>query len=254
MLLSNLYRPILYFCHKFNDMALILSIETATPVCSAALLNEDGCIMERFTTEENAHSRLLTVYLEGIMKESGYAFSQLDAVAVSEGPGSYTGLRIGVSAAKGICYAQDIPLISVSTLQSMAAGMQDVDAASSHNSLYLPMIDARRMEVYAAVFDHKNRLMRNVMAEILDETTYTEYMEGGYRMVLAGNGAEKTKTLYSTKEKVVYLDEFRVSACFAHKIAFGKYRLKDFADTAYFEPFYLKAFVAGKPKVKGLYS
>ncbi len=244
----------MYFCTKLIVMALILSIETATPVCSAALLNDEGCILERFTTEENAHSRQLTVFLEEIMKETAHSFAQLDAVAVSEGPGSYTGLRIGVSAAKGICYAQDIPLIGISSLQSMAAGMQQLDTDSDYNSLYLPMMDARRMEVYAAVFDHKNRLMRNVKADILDDLTYIEYLEGGYRMVLAGNGAGKSKELYAERKNVVYLDDFRVSAKHAHQIAFKKFLVQDFVDTAYFEPFYLKAFIAGKPKVKGLYA
>jgi len=234
-------------------MTLILSIESATPVCTVSLQDEDAIFLERFTLEENAHSRKLTVFIEEIMNECNYSFKQLDAVAVSEGPGSYTGLRIGVSAAKGICYGADKPLIAVSTLQAMAYGMHAHDEQANNNTLYCPMIDARRMEVYAAIYDHKNRLMRKVQPDILDEDTYIEYIEGGYRIVFAGNGAEKSKLLYESFPNVVYLNDFRVSANFLGKIALQKHQQKEYADTAYFEPFYLKTFVAGKPKVKGLY-
>lgn len=232
-------------------MSLILNIETATPVLSLALA-EDGKVLEsRMNDTQNSHAENITVFIEEMMKAAGKSFDDLDAVAVSKGPGSYTGLRIGVSTAKGICYAKEIPLIAISTLQSMAFGLaKKVDAGAT--ALFCPMIDARRMEVYDAVYDKNNTMLRDVEATIVDEKTYQELLEKN-KVVFGGNGAGKCKEVI-TSENAVFVDGFHPSAEDMAPLSEQAFQKEDFEDVAYFEPFYLKAYVAGKPKVKGLYS
>jgi len=232
-------------------MTLILAIETATPVCSIAIFSESEIIIEKSTSEKNAHSSLLTVFMEEAMRESKLNFSDLDAVAVSKGPGSYTGLRIGVSAAKGLCYALDIPLIAVNTLQSMAGGLLvNYKEQKDDSILFCPMIDARRMEVYSAVFDSEIKVIRETKAEIIDENSFSEYLRKS-KMIFFGDGAAKCKELIS-HPNAEFNDDFIPSATHMKSFALEKFRKNQFEDVAYFEPFYLKDFIVGIPKVKGL--
>jgi tRNA threonylcarbamoyladenosine biosynthesis protein TsaB len=241
-------------------MALILCIETATEVCSVALFRDEELLGIRESSARNVHSAMLTTFIEEIITTSGLSLGMLDAMAVSMGPGSYTGLRIGVATSKGLCYALDKPLIAVPTLQSMAAGMSPPPAPPQNRegsaemvipTLTCPMIDARRMEVYAALYDEDNREAREVRAEIIDEFSFQEFLVGN-RVVFGGDGAEKCKLFLGNHQNAVFLDGFHASASFMTCIAMEKYRQQQFENLAYFEPFYLKDFVAGKPRVKGL--
>lgn len=231
-------------------MSHILLIETATKVCSAGLARENKIIAYREDKSmQYSHSSLLTSFIEEVLSDSGIAFKHLDAVAVSMGPGSYTGLRIGVSAAKGFCYALDIPLIAVNTLDSL------VSVAAVQNEIkadfYVPMIDARRMEVYNAVFDASLRPVRETKAEIIEENSFSELLSKG-EVAFFGDGADKCKAVIKHPNAVFY-DNVFPSVSGLVSPAFEKLQKKEFEDLAYFEPFYLKDFVAGKPKVKGLH-
>lgn len=232
-------------------MQRFLAIETATPVCSVALIEGDKIISLKESNEQNAHSKVLTVFIQEILNEFNMEVKDLDAVVVSKGPGSYTGLRIGVSSAKGLCYAGDVPLISVNTLQSMAYGVILNSNINIHENVVLcPMIDARRMEVYSAFYDVKGNEIRETKAEIIDEHSFSEYLEKG-EVLFFGDGAEKCKEMI-THPNARFIEEFSVSA--AHMIfqIKHKFQQKQFEDVAYFEPFYLKDFIAGPPRVKGL--
>jgi tRNA threonylcarbamoyladenosine biosynthesis protein TsaB len=232
-------------------MPKILHVETATQICSVALSENGKIIASKSSDEKNAHSRVLTVFIDEILKASGIKIQELDAIAVSMGPGSYTGLRIGVSTTKGLCYALDKPLIAVSTLQAMAWGMAENTDDKFHNALYCPMIDARRMEVYSAIFDQSNKQVRKILAEVIDENSFTDLLQTN-EVLFAGDGAGKCKDLLSISHKAHFLDDFVPSANYMAAIASDKFQKKDFEDVAYFEPFYLKDFIAGPPKVKGL--
>lgn len=230
-------------------MALILHIETATPICSVTLADNGNMLATKETSEPNAHSASLTQFIKDLFHQSKLPMSELKAVAVSMGPGSYTGLRIGVSTAKGICYALDIPLIAVSTLQAMAHTM------TLHNSieiLYCPMIDAKRMEVYNAIFTHTNEMTTPITADIIDENSYAELLVK-HKILFFGNGAAKCKTVIQ-HANATFNEDYIPSATDLVAIALSKYNKQEFVDLAYFEPFYLKDFIAGKPRIKGLYS
>ncbi len=151
---------------------MILLLETSTPICSIALANGAEILAIRENHEGLSHAALTTIFIDEVMKEIGAKFSDLDAIAVSKGPGSYTGLRIGVSSAKGLCYALNKPLIAVSSLQALA---QTASQYYSDSHVFIPMIDARRMEVYAAVYNSKNECLRDVQADIIDENSYTDF-------------------------------------------------------------------------------
>jgi tRNA threonylcarbamoyladenosine biosynthesis protein TsaB len=201
---------------------------------------------------KNSHSSVLPLFMDEVMKTAGIALPDLDAIAVSEGPGSYTGLRIGVAAAKGLCYALEKPLIGVGTLRAMAIGMMHpVSAGQPINVLYCPMIDARRMEVYCAIFDEKGNEIRETRAEIMDENSFMEYI-GKNRIVFAGDGALKCRPLFEKHPNAVFSENFQASAKFMISLSEEKFSQKKFENLAYFEPYYLKDFIAGKPKVKGL--
>jgi tRNA threonylcarbamoyladenosine biosynthesis protein TsaB len=252
-------------------MALILCIETATEVCSVALAREQNLLEIRESSTRNVHSAMLTVFVDEIIKSSGVKFGDLDAIAVSMGPGSYTGLRIGVATAKGLCYALDKPLIAIPTLQSMAVGINyelkiknyefhpdnQIPKSKIENRkskiLFCPMIDARRMEVYSAVFDHGGKEVREVRAEIIDEFSFQEFLADNH-VVFGGEGADKCKPLLADHPNALFLDGFQASARFMAPLVSEKFREKQFENLAYFEPFYLKDFVAGKPRVKGLHN
>lgn len=216
-------------------MNYILNIETATKNCSVSLARNGETILCKEIAEEGySHAEKLHVFIEEIIKESQLNIKDLTAVAVSKGPGSYTGLRIGVSTAKGLCYALGIPLISVDTLAVLAA-------AVTHNDGWIvPMIDARRMEVYSAVFDQNYNKIKDVQAEILTENSYSEVTDTIY---IVGDCQEKCQTVL-TRANFVFLPEIIFpSAQEMSTLSYAKFVQNDFEDVAYFEPFYLKDFM-----------
>ena len=231
---------------------MILCLETATPVCSVAL-NESCCtIALRETEGQNAHSEKITNFIREVMEVAKIDYSQLDAVAVSKGPGSYTGLRIGVSTAKGICYAADLPLMAIDTLEAMAYGMKaKLGNQIGEHDLLIPMIDARRMEVYAAIFDANLNKINDTAALVIDENSFDELLKD-HRLWLFGDGAPKLKKVFENQPNINIVDGFKPSAAYMLPLADEALREQDFVDVAYFEPFYLKDFIAGKPHVKGL--
>ena len=231
---------------------MILCLETATPVCSVAL-NEHCCtIALRETEGQNAHSEKITNFIRDVMEVAKIDYHQLDAVAVSQGPGSYTGLRIGVSTAKGICYAADLPLMAIDTLEAMAYGMKmKLGNQIAENDLLIPMIDARRMEVYAAVFDSNLSKINDTAALVIDENSFKE-LRKDHRLWLFGDGAPKLGKIFENQPNVSIVDGFKPSAAYMLPLAEKALREQKFVDVAYFEPFYLKDFIAGKPHVKGL--
>ena len=221
-------------------MALILLIETATKSCSVSLASDDKIIAtKQEVNEQYSHAEKLTVFIAELFKNQDFTIQDLDAVAVSKGPGSYTGLRIGVSTAKGLCYALDIPLVAISTLRAMAFGM----AKKEESDLYCPMIDARRMEVYNAFFNAENKEIRGVQADIINEKSYQKELEKS--VLFFGDGAEKCKAIIRHKN-AKFLDGIYPTSKDMLSLVLQKYTNKDFEDVAYFEPFYLKDFIAGK--------
>ncbi|MBU2940051.1 tRNA (adenosine(37)-N6)-threonylcarbamoyltransferase complex dimerization subunit type 1 TsaB [Lacinutrix sp. C3R15] len=224
-------------------MAIILNIETATTNCSVSLSKEgETFALQEDNSKQYSHAERLHVYIESLLKQNNLQASAIDAIAVSKGPGSYTGLRIGVSAAKGLCFALNKPLISVSTLEALARQVK------LEQGLIVPMLDARRMEVYSAVFDANYNTVREIEAQILDEQSFASYLEKG-KVYFIGNGVEKTKTLI-THKNAVFIEDKLPSANEMSVIAFNKYQENNIEDVAYFEPYYLKDFVALKPKPK----
>ncbi|MGC4040084.1 MAG: tRNA (adenosine(37)-N6)-threonylcarbamoyltransferase complex dimerization subunit type 1 TsaB [Flavobacterium sp.] len=219
-------------------MTYILNIETATKNCSVSLSKNGETVLCKEIAEQGySHAEKLHVFIEEILEESGIPISVLKAVAVSKGPGSYTGLRIGVSTAKGLCYALGLPLISVDTLQILA------HKVTIENGLIVPMIDARRMEVYSAVFDNNHKRIMEVQAEILTENSYAEMTEDIY---FIGDCQDKCKTVL-TKDNFHFLPEIVFpSANEMSALSFEKFNKSEFEDVAYFEPFYLKDFLFGK--------
>jgi tRNA threonylcarbamoyladenosine biosynthesis protein TsaB len=221
-------------------MALILLIETATKSCSVSLASDDKIIATKQEVNEHySHAEKLTVFITELFKNQDFTIQDLDAIAVSKGPGSYTGLRIGVSTAKGLCYALDIPLIAISTLRAMAFGM----AKKEESNLYCPMIDARRMEVYNAFFNAENKEIRGVQANIITKESYEKELE--QKVLFFGDGANKCKEIIK-HSNAKFIEEIYPSSKDMVALAMQKYANKDFEDVAYFEPFYLKDFVAGK--------
>lgn len=235
-------------------MALILGIETATSICSVALVKGGKIVAMRESVGTREHSAELTGYITEVFAEAGFSYSQMDAVAVSMGPGSYTGLRIGVSSAKGLCYATDKPFIAVDTLKSLAwLALQKLktENAPLDNVLLCPMLDARRMEVYTAMFDQHLQVIENVNARIIDQDAFDRFPDR--EIVYFGDGASKCQTVLAGKNKITFLDHINLTAQAVCVLAEAEYEAQNFADVAYCEPFYLKDFVAGKPRVKGLY-
>lgn len=216
-------------------MPYILNIETATKNCSVALAKSDKVLLCKEMAEEGySHAEKLHVFIEEVLHESGISFKDLAAVAVSQGPGSYTGLRIGVSAAKGLCFALNIPLIAVDTLAVLAS------QARVSDGIVVPVIDARRMEVYSAVFDSENKKIREVAAEIITEDSFKE-LAGKVHFV--GDCLEKCKTVLK-QENFLFLDAvIYPSAKEMASLSFEKFQKDDTVDVAYFEPYYLKDFM-----------
>ncbi len=234
-------------------MAILLNIETSTEVCSVTLAENGLTLFQKESTEGLNHSQLLTVFIRDLFEENHFEMSKLDAVAVSKGPGSYTGLRIGVSVAKGLCYALNIPLIGIGSIEGMGiwTAKNTTEYYVNENEedlLFCPMIDARRMEVYTALYDVNGKQILPVSAEIIDENSYSEYLKDK-KILFFGNGAGKCR------EKISHVNALfegpqKTSARFMQSLSESKYNKEEFEDLAYFEPFYLKDFVATVPKNK----
>lgn len=220
-------------------MALILSIETATTNCSVSLSRKGKTIALKEDYSNNfSHAERLHVYINSLLEESNIKPSKIDAVAVSKGPGSYTGLRIGVSAAKGLCFALNKPLISIPTLTLLSHQVKEEQAK------IVSMLDARRLEVYSAVFDSNHSQIRETQAEIIDASSFKMYLDTG-KVFFIGTGVEKTKEIIAhTNAK--FIENKLPSANEMSAIAYQKFTSNDFEDVAYFEPYYLKDFVAIK--------
>ena len=235
-------------------MALLLNIETSTEVCSVALARDGVVIGLRENLTGQHHAELLTVYIKEVISECGIVKGQIDAVAVSGGPGSYTGLRIGVSTAKGICYASGLPLIALSSLEAMANfvinKLSDYQYPEKENLLFCPMIDARRMEVYTAFYDKNGVQVREIKADIIDHQSYLSYLENN-KVLFFGNGAFKCRDSISHRN-ARFVDGITTSAKSMALLSERDFQLKKFVDVAYYEPFYLKDFVATIP-VKNIF-
>lgn len=230
-------------------MALILNIETSTPICSVNLAREGNVIALRETNEDKSHASRLTVFIHEILKEQNIGVSDLHAVAVSKGPGSYTGLRIGVSTAKGLCYGASKPLIATSTLQALALQVssdtpENLDLAN--DPWFCPMIDARRMEVYTAMFDKENSIQNEVSAKIIVAQSFQEILDQR-PVYFFGNGAKKCQEMIQHKNArfIERVEASSKSMATLSELAFNK---NQFEDVAYFEPFYLKDFIATIPR------
>jgi len=222
-------------------MSLILAIETATSSCSVALISEGQLLGLEELNERNIHASHITLFIEQVLTAAGKKLSDLNAVAVSKGPGSYTGLRIGVSTAKGLCYALDIPLIAVNTLQAMAAGIREA-GVGDREALFCPMIDARRMEVFTGVYDYEGKEVCPTEAKIIDESSFSELLTKN-RMVFFGDGASKCESILGKHKEAIVITDFINSAKDLGRLAVEKFNEKQFEDVAYFEPFYLKDFL-----------
>lgn len=224
-------------------MAKILNIETSTTVCSVAI-GIDGEVQALYEVNDGySHAEQLESLIEKALKEVRLSIKEIDAVSVSKGPGSYTGLRIGVSFAKGLSYGLKIPMLSIPTLDAMAYHPDVV----SFEGLRIPMLDARRMEVYTCVLNQDNSVQEKTKAVVLEADSFAEIMAKD-KVAIFGPGMEKCKSLYASNPTVTFIDHVLPSAQFMVSISERKFLNKEFEDTAYFEPFYLKDFVAGKPK------
>jgi tRNA threonylcarbamoyladenosine biosynthesis protein TsaB len=234
-------------------LAKILNIESSTSVCSVALAIDGKVISLQESNTKNSHSELITIFSHNAVTESGLSFTDLDAVAVSKGPGSYTGLRIGVSTAKGFCFGLEIPLIAIGTLEAMANGMFKLPELINikANSMLCPMIDARRMEVYTALFSNNLQEIESTSAKIIDSDSFDNILHNN-TIVFGGDGVAKCKEVLQHQQNAVFLDDFHPSSNYMCNLSEQKFANGDFENTAYFEPYYLKDFVAGIPKVKGL--
>jgi len=222
-------------------LALILNIETASTNCSVSLAKEGQTIALKEDNSKNySHSERLHIYIQDVLNQSNAKLIQLDAIAVSKGPGSYTGLRIGVSAAKGLCYSLNIPLISVLTLQSLAHQI------NPKRGFIIPMLDARRMEVYSAIYNFKHEFIRDTKAQILDSHSFQDILNND-EVCFIGSGVEKTKDLIQ-HNNAKFIEYKLPSANQMSKLSFDKYKISDIENVAYFEPYYLKDFVALKSK------
>lgn len=226
-------------------MSAILHIETATEVCSVALSSNGELLQHKVSNQPQAHSSLLGVFVEEVMQYVRSNNIVLDAISVSSGPGSYTGLRIGVSEAKGLSFGLGVPLIAIPTHKIMA---QQVRHMADNDTLLCPMIDARRMEVYATFFNSKLEVVRNTAADIIDEESYSELL-GAHKVIFLGNGADKCKGAIN-HANAVFVDDIKPDAQSMIPLAEDAFENKEFVDVAYFEPFYLKEFVATIPKNK----
>ena len=229
-------------------MALILNFDTSTRICSVALSEDTKILASREDDQGRNHAALLTVFIDEVLKEAGKSPADLDAISVSKGPGSYTGLRIGVSTAKGMAYALSIPVIALPTLKIMAAGYLAQSPDLPQNALLCPMIDARRMEVYAGFFSKQLEEVHKTSADIIDPNSYSD-LRKNHTLFLFGDGAAKCKNVLEGNE--IFIDDnYRISATHMVDLSFKEFENQHFENTAYFEPYYLKDFVATVPRKK----
>lgn len=227
---------------------MIICLETATNLCSVALCDGNGVIALKESVDQKSHSSLLTVFIIDILKENGVKPNELEAVAVSKGPGSYTGLRIGVSVAKGIAYAASIPLIAIETTYSMFWGIKEKlnNDMEDSQTLFCPMIDARRSEVYFAIYDSAGKTVKNITAEVITEESFN-YITGSGKIIFFGDGSAKCREII--KRQNSYFDtDYVISASDMYIPSIQALKNRDFENVAYFEPFYLKDFITSKPR------
>lgn len=225
-------------------MAILLNLETATTNCSVSIAKDGELIVLKEHNSSNySHAEQLHIFIEEALQEASLSIKDIDAIAVSKGPGSYTGLRIGVSAAKGLCFSLNVPLISIATLESMAH-----QVVLEENTVIIPVLDARRMEVYSSVFNASYSEIRETRAEIIDENSFSEYTEKG-KVIIAGSGAEKCKEIL-THPNFICNTAIVPSAKEMASLSYQKFKDKNFEDIAYFEPYYLKDFVLLQKKKK----
>ncbi len=233
-------------------MALILNIETSSDSCSVALSRNGELYAFIQSDEDRSHAHILTVLIEKLLAQNSITIADLDAVAVSKGPGSYTGLRIGVSVAKGICYGARKPLLAVNTLQAMMAGLKlettDFAARFPTNAVFCPMLDARRQEVYLAMFSKEGNLLKETTAEIITGDSFADIL-AKQQMVFFGSGAGKVKDIIQNPN-ALFVENFGLKASYLSSLAEEAWQNKKFEDVAYFEPLYLKDFVATVAKRK----
>ncbi len=234
-------------------MSLILSIETSEKICSIALSDNYELLGTLEINGEKSHASMLTILIKKLLNEKDIDINKLDAVAISKGPGSYTGLRIGTSVAKGICYALDIPLISISTLQLLCWGLLYKGILrkvkiNDQNILLCPMIDARRMEVYMAFFNKTCERINEIKAEIIQESTFYDELISN-KIIFFGSGAEKCKNIVQN-QNAYFFDNIAPDASYMISLAYDSFIQRKFENCAYFEPFYLKDFVATFSKKK----
>lgn len=227
-------------------MSLILQLETSTTSCSVALAQAGKVLSYKTINQRNIHAEVITVFIDEIFANNHLKYNKLDAVAVSAGPGSYTGLRIGVSTAKGLCFSLEKPLISVETLLAMAAGyLARFQKPVEEKFLLCPMIDARRMEVYTALFDQDLKQIEPTAAKIIDAESFKTVLDQ-HKIIFFGDGAAKCSTVLSQYSNAVFIDDFFNEAVDMTTFSAEKFRLQQFEDVAYFEPFYLKDFIGSK--------
>ncbi len=225
-------------------MAILLNIETATTVCSVSLSENNKLLAYKELNSGYAHAENLTIFIQDVLKDSGIAISKIDAIAVSMGPGSYTGLRIGFSVAKGLCYALNKPIIVIDTLQALASNYKMKLLAQ--NMLLCPMIDARRMEVYCGIYNSELKIIEAVRAEIVDKNSFKKLLLNN-KIVFFGDGAEKCKNILGNNLNAMIVENIFPSALAMVELANEKFVKNQFENLAYCEPFYLKEF-AGSSK------
>ena len=226
-----------------KDLSFILHIETSTKNCSVSIAKSGELIsLKEINNGAYSHSEMLHPLIKEALLESKLTIKEIEAIAVGKGPGSYTGLRIGISAAKGLCFANDIPLISINSLEILA------HSTTIDKGYIIPMIDARRMEVYSAIYDESYTLIRETKADIIDEHSFCDKLQN-HTVYFLGDGAEKCKETIIHKNAVFIKNVFP-SAKEMTQLSYDKYKENKTEDIAYFEPFYLKNFVATQEKKK----
>lgn len=223
---------------------MILSIETSTKICSVALHNQGAILAQSTLYVDKSHSEKLAILIKDLLSYADISTKDLAAVAIASGPGSYTGLRIGASAAKGLCYALNIPLIAINSLEAMAQGAIN---ALIGEALLCPMLDARRMEVYSLLVDKELTIIQPTKAKIIDKHSYEEELKNN-KIIFFGNGAEKCYPIIGGNPNAIFINSASISAVYVGTLAWQKFKNKAFENLAYFEPEYLKEFRAIKPK------